>query len=58
MKKILSLILALALVLSMTAIAGAEDVKDLPRKLERDRNQPEQLHGNCRRCFRLPYAGV
>ena len=31
MKKILSLILALALVLSMTAIAGAEDVKDLPR---------------------------
>lgn len=30
MKKILSLILALALVLSMTAIAGAEDVKDLP----------------------------
>ena len=31
MKKLLSLVLALALALSMTAIAGAEDVKDLPR---------------------------
>ena len=66
MKKILSLILALALVLSMTAIAGAEDVKDLPRNETLyfagqqwgSVNQPEQLHGNCRRCFRLPYAGV
>ena len=32
MKKLLSLVLALALVLSMVAIAGAEEAKDLPRE--------------------------
>ena len=32
MKKLLSLVLALALVLSLVAVAGAEDAKDLPRE--------------------------
>ena len=31
MKKLLSLVLALALVLSMVAVAGAEAAQDLPR---------------------------